>query len=342
MMNNVFFGEIIHELAAKIDLESYSQVAILVDENTKEHCLPVLNIRHSLLIEVPSGEQFKTIQTCITIWDRLTEAEFDRHGLLINLGGGVLGDMGGFCAATYKRGIDFINIPTTLLAQVDASVGGKLGVDFHGFKNHIGLFTMPKAVFIDTQFLTTLDKRQLRSGYAEVIKHHLIADKLGFDQLVKNTQLNTIDLQALVQHSVEVKSHIVQDDPTEKGHRKVLNFGHTIGHALESYYLRSEKPLLHGEAISYGMIAEAHLSWQKGLLSGSELKMISDYLVKMFGTIAIQPDDYADIIVMMGQDKKNSSGVVSFVLLEMIGQPVWDQTVSTEEIVKSLDYLCQM
>ncbi|MCD8540568.1 MAG: 3-dehydroquinate synthase, partial [Leadbetterella sp.] len=247
--------------------KDYSALVVIADRNTRKDCYPRIKevLPRHLLITVQDGEEYKNLDTCINIWNKLTEAEFDRHALVINLGGGVIGDMGGFCAATYKRGIDFIQVPTTLLAQVDASVGGKLGIDFQGFKNHIGVFTQPRAVLIDTGFLTTLPERELRSGYAEVIKHCLIRDRKMWDK-IRKSELGDIPMKELVSHSVETKKAIVTEDPTEKGLRKILNFGHTVGHAVETFHLTRER-LLHGEAIAIGMICEAYIAYSKGMLT---------------------------------------------------------------------------
>jgi len=232
--------------------KDYSKIAIIVDENTKEHCYPIIAnlVSETILIEIKSGEENKNLATCTYIWQELTDAAFDRHSLVINLGGGVIGDMGGFCAATYKRGIDFIQIPTTLLAQVDASVGGKLGIDFNGYKNHIGAFAQPEVVLIDTVFFKTLPHLELRSGFAEIIKHCLIRDASMWD-VIRKRDFDQQDLQSLVAHSVAIKKEIVAEDPTEKGLRKILNFGHTLGHAVETHFLEKEgKRLLHGEPLS--------------------------------------------------------------------------------------------
>ena len=257
-----FSTEIANDLKLFFANHTFSKVAVIVDNNTKKYCYPVVAdaLPDHVTIEISSGEEHKNLNTCQKIWGTLTDNAFDRKSLVVNLGGGVIGDMGGFCAATYKRGIEFINIPTTLLAQVDASIGGKLGIDFQNFKNHIGVFQNPLRVFLDAKFFETLPKEELRSGYAEIIKHCLIRDSEKFDQITKSGYEN-LDFFELTKHSVQVKNDVVLEDPTEKGLRKILNFGHTIGHAIESYYLEKPgKKLLHGEAIAVGMICEAYLS----------------------------------------------------------------------------------
>ena len=222
---------------SKLDISGYSKVAILVDENTKRDCLPKLpQFENPIIIEIKSGEENKNINTCNFIWEQLTAQHFDRNSLLINLGGGVIGDMGGFAASTYKRGIDFIQIPTTLLAMVDASVGGKLGVDFNGLKNQIGLFNNPESVLIFPEFLETLPENQLKSGFAEVVKHALISDKNLWEELTSTT-FDKLNWEAIILTSIQIKNNIILSDPFEKGNRKKLNFGHTFGHAVESYYL---------------------------------------------------------------------------------------------------------
>ncbi|MEL7003027.1 MAG: 3-dehydroquinate synthase [Bacteroidota bacterium] len=304
--NIVFTNDVAKSLAEFFQKNSYSSIAVLVDENTHEFCYPIVkeSIPKHILIKTVSGEQNKTIETCCSIWQELTKAAFDRKSLLINLGGGVIGDMGGFCARTYKRGIDFINIPTTLLAQVDANVGGKLGVDFNSFKNHIGLFSDPDLIIIDKIFLETLPQRELISGFAEVIKHHLIADGQGWDDLKKKS-MNKLNFDNLVLHSVKIKQNIVDQDPREKGLRKVLNFGHTIGHAIESYLLNTERKILHGEGAAAGMICETFLAADKGLVNDKEKKEIIDYLANTYSKVPIETDDIDEIVRLTGQDKKN-------------------------------------
>ncbi|MEQ8926380.1 MAG: 3-dehydroquinate synthase family protein, partial [Fulvivirga sp.] len=279
MSKVIFSTEVGKEVKKVVATLPSSKVAVLVDENTHEHCLPHLGIKDFVLIRINSGEVHKNLATCQFIWETLTDHGFDRQGLLLNLGGGVIGDMGGFCASTYKRGIRFVNIPTTLLAQVDASVGGKLGIDFNRFKNHIGIFAEPEAVIIDPFFLETLPANELRSGFAEVIKHHLIRDLDGWKQL-SQSKMETLNWLEVIKHSVEIKNDIVIKDPKESGVRKILNFGHTIGHALESHYLNSDEPLLHGEAIALGMICESHISYQKNMISKEMLKEITGCITR--------------------------------------------------------------
>jgi 3-dehydroquinate synthase len=314
-----------------------SQVAVLVDENTYEYCYPQIKdyIPDHLIIEISSGELNKNLDTCQEIWTALTQAAFDRKALLINLGGGVIGDMGGFCAACYKRGIDFINIPTTLLAAVDANVGGKLGIDYKGFKNHIGLFQNPGAVFIDPSFLRTLPKKQLRSGFAEIIKHGLIADKSYFEA-IKEEGLDQSNWSAVIAHSIEIKQKVVDDDPYEKGLRKVLNFGHTIGHAIESHYLEREQSFLHGEAIAIGMICEAFLSKKVLNLTDEQLDEICSFIFGIYSDLIIEKKDFPTIIGLMYQDKKNVNNLLNHSLLYSIGVATFDISIDEKQVLDAL------
>ncbi len=331
-------------IQAFFNSSDYEKVAVLVDENTRFHCLPLVHkvIKPSDIIEIESGEEKKTLDTCVHIWKELTDNHYERKSLLVNLGGGVIGDMGGFCAATYKRGIDFINIPTTLLSQVDASVGGKLGIDFLGFKNHIGTFKLPRKVFIDTKFLKTLPERELRSGFAEVIKHCLIADR-DYWEIVSNVDFKDQSWPDIVNHSVKVKSKIVEEDPFEKGQRKILNFGHTIGHAIESYFLqKDEQRLLHGEAIAGGMICEAYLSGKFCNLPESSVKSIENYILKTYDRISISNRDIDEITKLCLQDKKNEKGIINFSLLEEIGDSVFNVGIEQNEIKKVLQLYAKL
>ncbi|QCR24623.1 3-dehydroquinate synthase [Pontibacter sp. SGAir0037] len=319
---------------------AFSKVVVLVDDNTLAHCYPRLKdyLPEHSLIQIPSGEEHKTLQTCELIWQRMTELNLDRWAVLVNLGGGVIGDMGGFCASVFKRGIYFVQVPTTLLAQVDASVGGKTGIDFHGLKNHIGVYQEPQAVFIDPTFLQTLPQRQVKSGYAEIIKHWLIADAEAF-QTQRNIGLFTEDWEALIRHSVHIKSEVVTADPLEGGYRKVLNFGHTVGHAVETYLMQQPgRELLHGEAIAVGMFCEAYLSVKKELLSKEELDKIETFLVSVYEKVSIGEDDIEKIAQLALQDKKNTRSTINCTLLQSIGKAVYDQAITLQDIQESLRY----
>ena len=297
----------------KLDILSYSKVAILVDENTKRDCLHKLpKIDSHIIIEVKSGEHNKTISTCNYIWDKLTENQFDKNSLLINLGGGVIGDMGGFCASTFKRGIHFIQIPTTLLSMVDASIGGKLAIDFKNFKNQIGLFNNPKTVLIYPDFLETLPKNILKSGFSEVVKHALIADRDLWNN-ISSKRFEDLDWLKIITTSVSIKNNIVLSDPYEIDMRKKLNFGHTYGHAIESFYLKKGTPVLHGEAVFAGMILETQLS----NLHPEEKLEIKNYILSNF-SLPFFPKK-SDLLPFLINDKKNKLGKISFSLLNKIG-----------------------
>lgn len=317
---------------------SFSRIGILVDENTQALCLPLIHeqVPDAVVLQIQSGENHKNLDSCQKIWLEMTGACFDRHALLINLGGGVIGDMGGFCAATYKRGITFINLPTTLLAQVDASVGGKLGIDFQGYKNHIGVFQKPDLVLIDPVFLNTLPQRELRSGFAEVIKHALIADGAYWPKISGKSLLEQ-DWMAHIKHSVRIKKQVVRKDPTEKGLRKILNFGHTMGHAVESYFLNQpEGNILHGEAIAAGMIMESYLSHTVLKMNEQEVRAIQDYLLSVFGQINLSENDINPIIDLSIQDKKNEKGNINCSLLKRIGEAAFNIPISRSQMEEAL------
>jgi 3-dehydroquinate synthase len=338
MQSTILFGPIAQSLAA---LPRWTQLAVLVDENTRAHCYPLVqpHLPAHVLVEVPAGEEHKHLRTCERIWEALTHHHLDRKAVVLNLGGGVLGDMGGFCAATYKRGIDFVQIPTTLLSQVDASVGGKLGVDFQGFKNHLGVFQAPHHVLVDVGFLATLPPRELRSGFAEVVKHCLIADRPAWETL-RQRSLEQQPWAELVPHSIALKERVVAQDPTEKGLRKILNFGHTVGHAVESWFLAHQagERLLHGEAIAVGMVAEAWLSVQKGLLPAAELPPIEDYVYQIFGRVPLPSGALPQMAHLARQDKKNEGQLILASLLRKTGQATYDVPITEAEIVASLEY----
>jgi 3-dehydroquinate synthase len=329
------------ELAEMLREPAVSEVFVLTDANTSRLCYPLLQpylpASHTVL-EIPAGEEAKTLATCEVVWDKLTERQADRFAVLVNLGGGVVTDLGGFCAALYKRGIRFIQVPTTLLAQVDASVGGKTGIDFQGFKNHLGVFQQPAGVFIDPGFLATLDPRQLKSGYAEVVKHGLIADAAAFqEQRVNSVFID--DWTDTIRHSVALKQEIVAQDPLEAGPRKLLNFGHTVGHALESFLLNQPgREILHGEAVAAGMVCEAWLSVQHGLLSETELDQIETFLFSVYEKVQFVSLETQAIAEYARQDKKNAGSVINCTLLESIGHGVYNQPVTVAEIADSLRY----
>jgi 3-dehydroquinate synthase len=324
-------AETLQELILKSAPDQY---AILVDEQTREFCLPLLKT-NAPIIQIKSGEEEKTMDTCGHIWAEMTRLGFSRKSVMINLGGGVIGDMGGFAAATYKRGIRFVNFPTTLLSMVDASIGGKLGIDFQGLKNHIGVFQEPYAVVVCSQFLNTLPNRQIKSGFAEILKHGLIKSRNYWDE-VRGIDLTNQDWNAVIPRSVELKQEVVAADPLEAGLRKILNFGHTLGHAIETHFLGTKEPLLHGEAIAVGMVLEAQLSVQKGLLEEEELREITE-TIKMHYSLPALPEVDA-LETLLFQDKKNEEGRLNFALLATIGNCHYDVVVDLDEIRRAMVY----
>ncbi len=327
------------ELTTFLTQNNYQKIAVIVDENTSAHCLPLLLdfLPEHWLIQIKSGEEQKHLGTCSQLWESLTEAQFGRRDLVINLGGGVIGDMGGFVAATYKRGMDFLNIPSTLLSQVDASIGGKLGIDFNGLKNHIGVFQDPKKVIVYPKLIDTLPPRELRSGFAEVVKHGLIADKEYWQQ-VSAKPLDQQSWHDIIRHSIAIKGKVVMEDPKENGLRKILNFGHTLGHAVETYFLETDQRLLHGEAIAVGMIMEAFLSYKFAGLPKSELDEITSYLLNIYQPVPIYEKLFETIIKLTGQDKKNTSGKVNYSLLRKIGDCGFDYQPETAMVLDSMFY----
>lgn len=342
MDNSVIIGpEALPALGELLRRPAVSRVFVLADSNTVRQCLPLLEKQLPAdykLIEIPAGEEYKTLSSCDTVWCELTEQHADRHALLVNVGGGVVTDLGGFAAALYKRGIRFVQVPTTLLAQVDASVGGKTGVDFQGYKNQLGVFQEPAGVFIEPQFLQTLEPRQVKSGYAEVIKHWLIADAEGFNT---NRRLGwlTDDWTPIIRDSVVLKQRIVAEDPLEAGPRKLLNFGHTVGHALESYLLtQPSREVLHGEAVAAGLVCESWLSVQHGLLDADELDKIETFVFSVFDKIPFVSLETEAIAEFALQDKKNNGATINCTLLNGIGNGVYDQAVTLSEIAESLRY----
>jgi 3-dehydroquinate synthase len=323
---------------------NYSRVFVLVDENTKEYCLSLAVRKAKVLADatvllIKSGEQQKTIKICNNLWQSLMKEGADRRSLLVNIGGGVISDLGGFVAATFMRGMQFINIPTTLLAQVDASIGSKVGVDLDGMKNQIGLFSDPLAVFMIPEFLHTLPQRQLLSGYAEMIKHALIADPDYWKEITNQGFQPDLGWENLIAQSMQIKQQVVKFDPHERGPRKVLNFGHTIGHGLESYSLLHDKePLLHGEAIAIGMICEAFISNKMCGLPDEELKEMVVYINESFGYRSLNFDMAMEVLEIIKHDKKSIDGNCRLTLLKNIGKAVVDQECTADVIVDSMHF----
>jgi len=322
---------------------AYPSVYILIDENTEKFCLPILqknlpNLKVRGYIKVPSGESEKTLERASFIWKKLTNLDAGRDSLLINLGGGVITDMGGFCAGTFKRGIDFINIPTTLLAQVDAAIGGKTGINFNSIKNQIGLFYDPKAVIVDPVFLNTLDEKYWQSGFAEILKYALIMDRELWKMLNMRKYSEIDDWNKIIERSAKDKIDIVRYDKMEKGIRKNLNFGHTVGLAFESLFLKSGKSITHGRAIAAGMICEAWISSRM-----TELECINvDEIIKMidnnFERLSVSEKNINELMEIMRQDKKIRDGLFRFSLLRRMGKAVHDIVVEPELVEQSLRF----
>ena len=322
----------------------YSMLIVLSDSNTADLCQPSFLARLETetpveLIEIEAGEQMKTVQTCLEVWHALTELGADRKSLILNLGGGVITDLGGFIASAYKRGVDFINVPTTLLGMVDAAIGGKNGVDIGPLKNQVGTITSPRMVVIDSSFLETLPAPEMRSGMAEMLKHGLIADASYWQELAALEDLDMETMDRLITRSVEIKSDIVTKDPTEFGLRKSLNFGHTLGHAIESHFLDRGTPILHGEAVAAGMVLESFLSMEKGLLEPSDYTWVKKTIISIFGVIKFGADDVTSIIGLLVHDKKNEYGRTLFALIAGIGTPALDIEAGNDLVISAFkDY----
>lgn len=321
---------------------AHSTIFILVDTNTNDFCSSkflsnIVTETRIEIIEIEPSEETKNIETCFELWSALSDLGADRKSLLLNLGGGVVTDIGGFVAATFKRGISFINIPTSLLSMVDAAIGSKNGVDLGNLKNQIGTITSPQMVIIDTDFLETLPQNQMRSGLAEMLKHGLIANRHYWDKLQDLAKIDYADFDSLIAESVEIKNNIVLQDPTEDGMRKALNFGHTLGHAIESHFMSKETTLLHGEAIAIGMVLESFLSFQLNFLSKTEYLEIKNQILTIFGRVEISQLDITEVLNLLQHDKKNEYGKVKFALLDGIGNAKIDQEVDNDIIIASFD-----
>lgn len=321
-----------------------SKIFVLTDENTQKYCFPLFakKLKGSILLEpliIPAGEEHKNIASCLKLWEQLSEKGGDRNSLLINLGGGVITDLGGFVAATFKRGIAFVNIPTSLLAMVDAALGGKNGVDLGYLKNQIGTIVNPEMVLVDIEFLGTLPKKHLISGFAEMLKHGLIYSRKYWDKLKTSNLQDKSEFESLIWESIEIKNEIVASDPLETGRRKILNYGHTLGHAIESHFLKhKEKPLLHGEAIAIGLILESFISHHIFGFPMADLKEVSTVVNSFFSKISFDESDIKAIIDLLIFDKKNRNGKVLFVLLEGFGKAHTGCVVSNELIINAFEY----
>lgn len=342
---SVYFNEDGYSLLQQMLVAgAYSKIFVLADTNTSQHCLPqflqqLATETEIEIIEIEAGEANKNIETCTGVWSALAELGADRKSVMINVGGGMVTDLGAFVASTFMRGIDFINIPTSLLAMVDASVGGKTGVDLDNLKNHVGVFSTPKAVVINVNFLETLPQEEMRSGLAEMLKHGIIADRKYWNNFTDMSGLTTDDLAALIHRSVEIKNEIILADPKEQGQRMLLNFGHTLGHAIESYFLghQDKETLLHGEAVAIGMILESYLSFEKGMLTVEEYREIKEVISSIFPKTAFTSYDIEIIINLLVHDKKNAFGTINFTLPETIGSAKIKQQAENALIYNAFD-----
>jgi len=328
----------LYELLAEMQV---SKLFVLTDVNTSKHCFPILrerlkDVQKSLIkLEIQAGEEHKNLETANNIWEQLTEAGADRKAILINLGGGVITDIGGFVASTYKRGIRFINIPTSLMGMVDAALGGKCGIDFLNYKNLLGVFQQPTSILIDPAFLNTLEAQEIKSGAAEMVKHALIGDTDAWQEMNGEEGFEWLNTNA-IHRSVKFKLGITQRDPLEQDRRKSLNFGHTIGHAIESFYLGKGKPLRHGSAVAAGILCESILSKELLQLSNLECTQIEAYILRHYQKLSFSKADISSILDFMKQDKKNREGRLQFVLLKSIGEVVWDIEVKEQDIKEAL------
>ena len=331
-------------LSKAIEKCPHDKLFILVDEHTHELCMPILAgfdcIKEAHLICIGAEDVHKNLETLAYVWKELGDKGASRHSLVINLGGGMVTDLGGFAASTFKRGIKNINIPTTLLAMVDASVGGKTGINFNGLKNEIGVFAPAESVLIDTGFLKSLDTKNLLSGYAEMLKHGLISTNEHWAELL-NFDFNHMDykaLQALVAKSVQIKEDIVEQDPFERGIRKALNLGHTVGHAFESLALGTQYPVLHGYAVAWGIVCELYFSHLKVGFPKEKLRSTIQFIKEHYGVLAFDCKQYDRLYEFMKHDKKNSAGIINFTLLSEIGDIQINQSATKDEIFNMLDF----
>lgn len=342
--DNIFFGSITEQGFGELIEKEYakSNKVIIVDENTHDNCLEYLlttfpSLSEAEVMLLPAGEENKVMEVCFQVWNALSEYHIGRRDLIINLGGGVVTDMGGFIAAVFKRGVDFINIPTSLLGMVDASIGGKTGIDLGPFKNQLGVFANPKATYIDPIFLGTLPEAELWNGYAEMIKHALITSKELWNELKSIEDVDQLKELSLIQRSAQIKINIVEKDPMEKNDRKLLNFGHTVGHAVEGFLLDKGNPIAHGHAVAIGMHIEAMIALEENKLSSEEFKEISSFIHQKFPFVGVESEEeITSIIELMLNDKKNSDNKIKGILIEGIGKCTIDHEYDEKLIKKAM------
>ena len=341
----IISNNLAEDIASAISRQSHDRLFVLTDTTTLRLCWPLVSglpcLGSAQMITIGDTDDNKTLQSLSHVWEELQQGGATRHSLLVNLGGGMVTDLGGFAASTFKRGISFINIPTTLLSQVDASVGGKTGINFRGLKNEIGVFNNAASVIISSDFLRSLDQKNLFSGYAEMLKHGLISDEESLDELL-HFDLNIVDydrLNSLVAKSVSIKERIVEEDPTEKGLRKALNLGHTAGHALESLAIEQKRTVLHGYAVAWGLICELYLSVVKCNFPKDKLRQTVQFIREHYGDFPIDCKQYERLYEFMKHDKKNEGDSINFTLLGSIGDIRINQKATKEEIFEMLDFL---
>lgn len=344
----VFTNDIEAALSTIIGEKSYNRIFLLVDSNTRRFCLPCLSdsfLAKVSVLEIGCGDEQKTLETLASVWSSLSTMGATRHSLMINLGGGMLTDLGGMAAATFKRGFDFVNVPTTLLGAVDAAVGGKTGINFCGLKNEIGVFAPAQYVLISSLFYKTLSSDELISGYAEVLKHGLLSDHHSFDQVL-SFDLFAPDyrlLDQILETSVKVKQRIVEQDPYERGLRKALNLGHTVGHSIESWAMGRGEHIPHGYAVAWGIVSELYLSMVYSGFPKEDLRRVVQFVKSYYGAVAFGCEDYDRLVEYMSHDKKNSSSdVINFTFLKNLGDIQIDQSVDAEQIKDALDFLREM
>ena len=343
MSNTIITNSVIAELSSRLQHIAYDRLFLLTDNDTKKYCLPLISkmpeLAKAQLITIPSGDEHKNLQSLVSIWEYLSNNQATRKSLLVNLGGGLISDIGGFAASTFKRGMRYINIPTTLLAIVDAATGGKTGINFNGLKNEIGIINSAECVIIDPIFLQTLSRENILSGFAEMMKHALISSSQNWDDIL-NFDLDNIDLvklSKLLDNSLRVKEEFERQDPHEQGIRKALNFGHTIGHAFESLACEQEHPVLHGYAVAWGLLCETYMSLSCGFPK-EQLLQLRQIIKDFYGFYIINCKDYERLYHFMTHDKKNEATNINFTLLAGIGEVRLNHTASKEDIFEALDF----
>jgi 3-dehydroquinate synthase len=340
-LGDIYLGKVQDGLSTVISSLHVSNVFVVADVNTAKLCLPQL---HSIavserVIVIPSGEKHKNLDSCGLIWSFLVRQGADRYSLVLNVGGGMICDLGGFAASCFQRGIPFGHVPTSVLAMSDAAIGGKNGVDFEGFKNYIGRFQPPAFIWIDPVFINTLPQQEIREGFAEIIKHAVIGSKNLWDILEELENLDNVDWHRIFEENTPFKKQIAEADPHEKGLRKVLNFGHTIGHALESHFLRTPHPISHGQAVTLGMLAELKIAQEAEMLSDEDFQRIVGLIHRLLGQVEVTLPSIIELQHWIEGDKKRAGGQVGYSLPDKIGSCRWDVPVDRQIMVKSFDWL---